>query len=38
MTKALGLYYNRDITNDEELICQINQKMVLAQKMYEVKN
>ena len=35
MAKALGLYYKLDIPSDEELVCQMNQKMFLDQEMYE---
>jgi hypothetical protein len=35
MAKSLDLYFNLDITSDEELACQMKQKMFLDKDMYE---
>jgi hypothetical protein len=35
MAKSLGLYYNLDITSDEELVCKMKQKMFIDKDMYD---
>ena len=35
MAKSLDLYFNLDITSDEELVCQMKQKMFIDKDMYE---